>query len=40
MVQEEPFDGALKDHDLDLFVGLDGRHHLPQFQNKLWTHQI
>ena len=40
MVQEEPFDSAVEDHDLHLFVGLDGRHDVPKFQNHFWTHQI
>lgn len=36
VVQEESFDGTVEDHDLD--VGLDGRHDLPELQNKFWTH--
>ena len=40
VVQEEPFDGAVEDHDLDLLVGLEGRHDLPKFQNEFRTHQI
>src|SRR5208282_2672043 len=40
VVQEESFDSAVEDHDLDLLVGLEGRHDLPKFQNEFWTHQI
>jgi hypothetical protein len=37
VVQEEAFDGAVEDHDLDLVVVLDGRHDLPEFLDELWT---
>jgi hypothetical protein len=40
VVQKEPFDRALEDHDLDLLVGLKGRHDLPKLQNEFRAHQI
>src|SRR2546429_7027709 len=40
MIQVEAFDSTLENHDLDLFVGLDRRHDLPELQNKFRAHQI
>ena len=37
MVEEESFDSAIEDDDLHLFVRLDSRHDLPEFQNEFWT---
>jgi hypothetical protein len=31
VVKEEPFDCAVEDYDLYLFVGLEGRHDVPEF---------
>jgi hypothetical protein len=31
VVKEEPFDCALEDHDLHLFVALKGCHDVPEF---------
>src|SRR3984957_15239547 len=40
VVQEEPFDGAVKDHNAEFLVGLKRGHDLPEFQNEFRTHQI
>ena len=38
VVQEETFDGAFEDHDLELVVGFDRIHDLPKLQQKLRPH--
>src|SRR5437773_2806396 len=40
VVQEVAFDGAVKDHDLDLLVVLDGRHDFPEFLDELRAHHV
>src|ERR1700735_2089217 len=40
VVEEEPFDSAVKDHNAEFSVGLKRGHDLPEFQNEFRTHQI
>ena len=40
VVEEESFDGAVEYHDLDLLVGLEGRHDLAKLENEFRAHQI
>ena len=40
VIEKEAVDSAIEDDDLHLFVGLQGRHDFPKFQNEFWTHQI
>ena len=40
VVEEESFDGAVEYHDLDLLVGLEGRHDLAKLEDEFRAHQI